>query len=405
MHGYRTRVDRVEFAGYPILESDSGCNTTLRLPSAFYNGHGSSGNGSHVVASNPKHPAPLLRQECLRLGRCGALQAARRRTAAWRHARIAALRAEGQTRRLPVPIGSAIADRALRLQAATAADARDGSPGLCAAGAAADGDDCHAVIVPHRPVDFLFPPTRTVRRVGQRITAAHGRDRRQAVLREVHAHRGDQSRPGRDLLPDRRSARGTAVDRRLDFLRIGQREPRSAGIRRDGVFRHGKKRPAAVRQALGKRVPADSLPRRQVPLCRRPSAVPDRPGRCRPKRSASIPRRSRQAEHDQVRGFRRPGDPDSGSAVRNGVPDADLRTGADGSLQRARIHVQALRGRSTQARDLCGELLASPQAAGTRRSIRAVVSSRLGPTSQSSRSDSEAVRGYRSRLRRARQGS
>ena len=61
----------------------------------------------------------------------------------------------------------------------------------------------------------------------------------------------------------------------LALLRPGQREPGPARLRRHDLARLGQpQRSAALRPPLGQRLPADDVPGRQVPLGRRPGALP-----------------------------------------------------------------------------------------------------------------------------------
>ena len=118
--------------------------------------------------------------------------------------RAAAFRAHGEARDLPVPVGRAVADGSVRLQAA----ARRSSPGTelpdsDADGAAADRHDVDADELSGRAfrcssfaqhgnsgawVSELMPHT--------------GKGRGRALLHQVDAHGGDQSRSGRHVLPD-----------------------------------------------------------------------------------------------------------------------------------------------------------------------------------------------------------
>ena len=56
-----------------------------------------------------------------------------------------------------------------------------------------------------------------------------------------------------------------------------------------------------------------------------------------------------EAEHDAARGVRRSGDRDAHRPVRDGVPDADVGSGTDGSVQGAGLGLRALWARVAQA--------------------------------------------------------
>ena len=88
---------------------------------------------------------------------------------------------------------------------------------------------------PIAPSIFKFAQHGQVGRVAQRTAAAHGEGRRRALLHQVDAHRGDQSRPGHHVLPDRLPAGRPAEHRLVAQLRPGQRERGPAGVRRDDL--------------------------------------------------------------------------------------------------------------------------------------------------------------------------
>ena len=185
----------------------------------------------------------------------GRRSARRRRRGACRGP--AALRAHGQARDLPVSIGRAVADGHVRLQAAVERPARHRAAGLDADGPAADRHDLDAGDLSGGASDVQVRAARAIRRVGQRTAAAHGEGGRRLVLHQVDAHRSHQSRSRHHVLPDRSAAGGTAEHRGVAFLRAGQREQRSAGLRRDGVAGHRTAgRSAALRPPVGQRLSA-----------------------------------------------------------------------------------------------------------------------------------------------------
>ena len=69
----------------------------------------------------------------------------------------------------------------------------------------------------------------------QRAVAAHGPHRRRHCHHQVDEHRGDQSRSGHHVYPDRQPAAGPAQPGRLAQLRPGQREREPAGLRGDDL--------------------------------------------------------------------------------------------------------------------------------------------------------------------------
>ena len=71
-----------------------------------------------------------------------------------------------------------------------------------------------------------------------------------------------------------------------------------------------------------------------------------------------LPRRPRQAQPDETRRVRRPGDLDADRAVRDGVSDAKFRAKANGLVGRAGERLQALRRRRQGARNVRGQLFA-----------------------------------------------
>ena len=122
----------------------------------------------------------------------------------------AALRAARQARHLPVSVRRPVAARPVRPQAAAQRDERPGAARVGADGPAAHGHDRGPEVVSRGRLAVQVRAARQVGHVGQRAAAAHGEDRRRAVLRQVDAHRGDQSRSGHHVLPDRTQQAGPA---------------------------------------------------------------------------------------------------------------------------------------------------------------------------------------------------
>ena len=165
----------------------------------------------------------------------------------------AAFRAEGEARHLSVPVRRAVAPGSVRLQAAADEGQRHRSARFDPAGSAADRHDLGAGRLSGRAVDVQVRAARPVGRLGERAAAAHGADRRRHLLHQVDAHRADQPRSGDHLHPDRVAARRPAEHRRVGDLRPGQREPGSAGVRRDDFA-------AAAAEAISRSTIASGAP-------------------------------------------------------------------------------------------------------------------------------------------------
>ena len=177
---------------------------------------------------------------------------------------------------------------------------------------------------PVAPSIFKFRPARPERRLAQRAAAAHRGHRRRYLHHPLDADRGDQSRPGDHLRPDRLAARRPAQHGGLGRLWPGQREPGPAGLRRAALARPD--RSAALRPALGKRVPAHPLSRRQASRRQGAGALSRQPRRLQPRRCAGRCSTSIAALDELAsRRDRRPRDRDPRRAVRAGLPDADAR--------------------------------------------------------------------------------
>ena len=161
--------------------------------------------------------------------------APRRRARAARPARPAALPAQGQARHLPVPVGRAVADRAVRLQAAAGRVPGDGASRLDPQRPAAHRHVGVAVDLPGRAVEVRLRSAGPVGRMGERPAAAHRQDRRPAGVREVGPHRGDQPRSGGHHDPDGLPSRRPAEPRRVGLVRDRLRDRGPAGVLRDDL--------------------------------------------------------------------------------------------------------------------------------------------------------------------------
>ena len=252
--------------------------------------------------------------------------------------------------------------------------------------------------LPGRGEPVPLRAARPERRVGQRAAAAHRERRRRALLHQVDAHRGDQPRPGRHLLPDRGPARGPAQHRRLGGLRPGEREPGPAGVRGHDLAGHGQpQRPAALRPALGQRLPADDVPGGQVPLA---SATRSSTSRIRP---ASSPTARRRMLDDLARldaiNHREFGDPEILTRIaqyelafrmQTSVPElTDLSNEPESRLG-------DVRPRCATARDVCRQLPAGAPAGRARRAVHPALPSRLGPAHAPAQPDRRPVPRHRS---------
>ena len=109
-------------------------------------------------------------------------------------------------------------------------------------------------------------------------------------------------------------------------------------------------RSAAVRPAVGQRVPAVAVPGREVPLA---AATRCCTSRTRTGVDATTRRRMlddlAKLNQMQARRDRRSGDQHAHRAVRDGVPDADVRAGADRPVEGAGQHVRAVRRRTRRS--------------------------------------------------------
>ena len=142
-----------------------------------------------------------------------ALVAVARQPGSRRARRAAARPAQGQARHLPVHGRRAVADGDVRLQAGAQPAQRRAAARLGAPGPAADGHVRQPVVAAAGRLAVRLQPTRRQRRVGLRSAAAHRQGRRRPLHRPVDGHRGDQSRSGDHVLPDRIADRRPAEHR------------------------------------------------------------------------------------------------------------------------------------------------------------------------------------------------
>ncbi len=118
---------------------------------------------------------------------------------------------------------------------------------------------------------FGFTQHGAQRHLGQRPAAAHRQDRRRALHRPLDVHRGDQSRSGDHVLPERIADRRASEHGRVAALRTRQRQRGPAGVRRVDHARQG--RSAALLAAVGQRLPAVAASGRAVPQRARTGAL------------------------------------------------------------------------------------------------------------------------------------
>ena len=172
-----------------------------------------------------------------------------------------------------------------------------GPAGVGSHGPAADDDDLGPDVVPDGAVDLSIPAAWRAGRVDFRSAATHGEDRRRPVHRALDVHRGDQSRSGRHVFPNRFAARRAAECRRLGGLWPGQLNQGLAGVRRDDFAgSDAQSRSTAVRPPVGQRLSADAIPGRETPQRQRSGAVSRQSGRLRSPDAARDARRPRGAQ-------------------------------------------------------------------------------------------------------------
>ena len=162
-----------------------------------------------------------------------------------------------------------------------------------------------------RPVDLQVRATRPERGLGQRTVAAHGEDRRRlCFLKSMHTEAINHD-PAITFFQTGCQLAGAAEHGLVGRLRPGQRERRPAGVRRDDLAAAEPDRPAALRPAVGQRLPADAATRGSssaaagdpVLYLTNPPGVVDadppadarRPRRAQPACSTSEIRRSRRS--------------------------------------------------------------------------------------------------------------
>ena len=284
-----------------------------------------------VRAGERRASAPQRWRRCLsedlRAADAGAAQA---------FAGLAAFRAHGQARDLPVSIGRAVADGHVRLQAAAERSARHRSACLDTNGAAFDRHDLDASDLSGGAAEVQVRAARTVG----------------AWVSELLPHTAKVV----DELCFIKSMHTEAInhDPGITFFQTGAQlagRPSIGSWISYGLGKRNNDLPAfvvMVSQGTGR--PGDQplydrlwgsgfLPSKYQGVKFRSIGDPvlylSNPSGIQQRITAAVPRSSGQAEPDEARGVGRSGDLHAHRAVRNGVPDAELGARADGSLQRS----------------------------------------------------------------------
>ncbi len=162
---------------------------------------------------------------------------------------------------------------------------------------------------------------------------------------------------------------------------LGSENRGPAGVRGDGLARQRQPEGQPLYDRLwGSGFLPTQVPGRQVPL-----GTAIRCCICRIRRASTADVRRRMlddlaaAQSAQARRTRRSGDRHAHRAVRDGLSHADLGARADRHLRRTAARLRTVRPRGEQAGHVRRQLPAGPAAGRTRRAVRPVVPSRLGP--------------------------
>ena len=243
-----------------------------------------------------------------------------------RRGRRAACRAAGETGGLSVSVGWAFASRAPRPQAPAAGVSRPGAPRLDPSGAAPHRHDERADEFSGRRPEVWFCSGWQQRNLDQRTSPPHRQPDRPDLSCPFDAHRGDQSRPGDHLRPDRLAAARTALTGGVAVVRPGERGGESSRLRRPHLPRDRQGcQSGPPRTPLGGRVPAVEPPGGEAPQRRRPGPLPLRSTGHRSWAAADDARRAGGPQRPAEAGNRRSGDCHADCPVRDGFRDAGLR--------------------------------------------------------------------------------
>ena len=186
------------------------------------------------------------------------------------------LRAAGQAGDLPVPVGRAVADGSVRPQARARATPGHRAARLDPDGPAADGHDLAAGPFPGRGQPVRVRPARPERRgvVSELLPHTARVADELCFIKSMHTEAINHD-PAVTFFQTGAQLAGRPSIGVLGLLRPGEREPGPAGLRgHDLAGLRQPQRPAALRPALGQRLSADDVPGDQVPLGRRPGALP-----------------------------------------------------------------------------------------------------------------------------------
>ena len=245
---------------------------------------------------------------------------------------------------------------------------------------------------------FKFAQHGQVGHVGQRTAAAHGEDRgRHRLIKSMHTEAINH-------------------DPAITFIQTGCQQPGRPSMGAwlsYGLGSENQNLPAFVvlisqahaittdqplfARLWGSGLPAVELSGRAVPRRRRPGAVSSKipPGIDAHDAAARCSMRSAKLNTMQHDGVRRSGDRDAHRAVRDGVPDADLGAGADGSVEGAGARFELYGPESRKPGTFRRELPARAAAGRARRAVHPALSPRLGSARQPAARHRAAVQGHR----------
>ena len=220
--------------------------------------------------------------------------------------------------------------------------------------------------------------------------APHRGHRRRPLHRPIDVHRGDQPRPGDHVLPDRLADRRPAEHGRVAALRPRQRQRRPAGVRR--ADHAGQSGPAAVRAALGQRLPAS----RSIRACssaaaRTPCCISRIPTASRARAGGCMLDRLRRAA-----GAMRPnalGDPEVDARIAQYEMAYRMQTSVPGVMDLSnepRSDVRAVRPGRANAGHVRRQLPAGPPAGRARRASSSSSITRAGTSTATCRAASSA---------------
>ena len=309
----------------------------------------------------------------------------------------AALRREGQARDLSLPSRWTESSGDVRPQARAREVGRQA--------AAAGVDQGLPLRVHHAELhlaraEVQVRPPRPERRGAQRDRAASREGGGRYRHREVDVHGRLQSRARADHDEHRLADVRPAELRFMGHLRARQRDAGPARVRR---LQHRRQRHERRRIELGQRLPAVRLQRHALPQHGRSGALSLEPQGHGRRSAARFAGNDQEAEPEEARLRRRPGDRDAHQLIRDGVQDAIERAGPDGSLEGAEAHPRSLRRGAGQG-ELRQRVSARAAHDRTRRALRANFPRELGPARRTRRRPEEELQEHRPGQRGARHG-